>query len=77
MIDDKSRPHYTHLLKKKRTQAFSVSKRRPKRAWIGRPTLPQVTIFTIITSVMRRPLVARGLAILALRKLIANPILFP
>jgi len=26
---------------------------------------------------MRRPLVARGLAILALRKLIANPILFP
>ena len=33
---------------------------RPKRAWIDTPKLPQVTIFTIITHAMRRPLVARG-----------------
>ena len=48
------------VTKKRRTQAFSVSQRRLKRASIGTPELPQVTIFTIIKKAMRRPLVARG-----------------
>src|SRR6516162_4525068 len=34
--------------------------RRPKCAWINAPKLPQVTIFTIMSNAMRRPLVARG-----------------
>src|SRR4030095_16906103 len=46
--------------KKRRTQAFSVQKRRPKRACIDAPKLPQVTAFTIILNAMRHPLVARG-----------------
>jgi hypothetical protein len=46
--------------KKRRTQAFSVPKRRPEHAWINTPKLPQTTIFTIIAQAMRRPLVARG-----------------
>src|SRR5262249_21146103 len=46
--------------KKRRTQTFSVPQRRPKCAWINAPKLPQVTIFTIISNAMRRPLVARG-----------------
>src|SRR5262249_15515439 len=46
--------------KKRRTQAFSVPKRRPKRACIDTPKLPRATVFTIMTNAMRRPLVARG-----------------
>ena len=75
MLDGQSRPHYARLTKKRRTQAFSVPQRRPKRAWINTPKLPQVTIFTIITNAMRRPLVARGVGDLGPAKA-GSPTLF-
>ena len=60
MLAWQSTLHSARLPKKKRTQTFSVSQRRPKRAWINTPKLPRVTTFTIISNAMRRPLVARG-----------------
>jgi hypothetical protein len=60
ILDWRSRPHYTHLPKKKRIQAFSSRQRRLECAWINTPKLPQTTIFTKIKNAMRRPLVARG-----------------
>jgi len=53
-------PEHTAAQQKRRTQAFSVPKRRLECAWMGPPKLPQVLIFTIITNAMRRPLVVRG-----------------
>ena len=72
MLDWQSRAYYSHLPKEKRAQAFSVPKE-GQRAWMGTPKLSQMTIFTIITNVMRRPLVARGVGDLGLRKLNRQP----
>src|SRR5437867_13370921 len=55
----KNRKNYRCKAKKRRAQAFSVPQRRLKRACMGTPNLPQVTIFSIMTSTMRPPLVAR------------------
>src|SRR6516164_5536429 len=60
MLAWQSKPHPARSPKKRRTQTFSVPQRRPKCAWINAPKLPQVTIFTIMSNAMRRPLVARG-----------------
>jgi len=59
MLNLNNRKNYRCSAKKRRPQAFSVPQRRLKRACMGTPNLPQVTIFSIMTNTMRHPLVAR------------------
>jgi hypothetical protein len=60
MLDGQSRPHYIYLPKKGAPEPSLTRKEGSSTPGVGMLKLPQTTIFTIITEVMRHPLVARG-----------------